>query len=471
MVLAASPNPLAGLVVVGGLVYLVVLGWAMSNVSYDVWGALIAAPVIAALAIPFVRYTFRGEPTVVVRIALLGLVAKLGGTLARYWVAVDAYGGAADSTNYHMMGKLIAADVRDGRVSILRIVPHTQGTRFIDELTGFIYAFAGSSKLAGFLWFAALGYAGVVLSVKAACIAVPGLLKRRYAIVCFLMPSIVFWPSGIGKEAWMSLCLGAVAMGAARLFCGGHLGRVLLWFLLGAGGAAMVRPHMAAIWLGAVVLALMWAVASGRVGVSGGRVGGGRRAALVVVTLVGLVALVGASKATLTYLNPPSEAGSSVTDQVSNVLDLTTRRTSGGGSELETVIVTGPLDYPEAIVRTLTRPLLYEADDLATLLPALEMTFFVLLLVFSWRSVLSLPRQLFRTPFVMYSAVVCVMFGLAFTTLANLAILVRQRSLVMPAMLLLCCLPEWVATEPWKSPQTSSPIARTNDAARRVSAR
>jgi len=449
--MAASPAPIALLTVAVGLGYLLVTAWAMANVSYDVWGALIAIPLIAAMALPLVRYVFRGESRTILNIALLGLVAKLGGTLARYWVAVDAYGGAADSSSYHDQGRLIAGAAHDGSLTIIELIPHSQGTRFINELTGLLYTLAGSSKLAGFLWFAALGYVGVVLSVKAACIAVPGLLKRRFALLCFLMPSIVFWPSGTGKEAWMSLCLGAVSMGAARLFSGGSIGRVVLWVGLGAGGAAMVRPHMAAIWLAGVVVALVWAVVSGRLGVASQRAGG-RRALMIGVTLVSMVALVGLAQVTLKYLNPPSESEASVSDQVSNVLELTTKRTSGGGSELETVSVSGPLDYPEAIVRTLTRPMLYEASSLATLLPALEMTFFVAMLMYGWRSVLGLPRQLLRTPFVTYSTLVCIMFGLAFTTLANLAILVRQRSLVMPALLLFCCLPEWFAKQSWQTP-------------------
>ena len=453
--LAASPAPVAALVVGGGIAYLLFTAWAMANVSYDAWGALIAIPLIAGLALPLVRYTFRGESRTILAIALLGLVAKLGGTLARYWVAVDAYGGAADSSAYHDEGRQIAGAAHDGSLTIIDLIPHSQGTKFINELTGFIYT-VGSSKLAGFLWFAALGYVGVVLSVKAACIAVPGLLKRRYALLCFLMPSIVFWPSGIGKEAWMSLCLGAVSVGAARLFSGGSIGRVLLWIGLGAGGAAMVRPHMAAIWLAGVVLALIWAVVSGRVGVASHQRASGRRVILIGVTMVSLVGLGGLAQVTLKYLNPPSESEASVTDQVSNVFDLTTRRTSGGGSELETITVTGPLDYPEAIVRTLTRPMLYEASSIATLLPALEMTFFLAMLLYGWRSVLGLPRQLLRTPYVVYTTLVCIMFGLAFTTLANLAILVRQRSLVMPALLLFCCLPEWFAKQPWQTPSAAA---------------
>jgi hypothetical protein len=322
-------------------------------------------------------------------------------------------------------------------LSLVGLLPHSQGTQFVKELTGLLYTFAGSSKLAGFMWFAAMGYLGVVLSVKAACIAVPGLLKSRYALYCFLMPSIVFWPSSIGKEAWMSLCLGAVALGAARLFQGGRTLRAVAWIALGAAGAAMVRPHMAVIWLAGIVLALAWAVLSGRAA------GGARnRWALVVVTVVALVALVGVAQVALKYLNPPSEADVSVGKQVTNVLQLTTTRTSGGGSELKPVNVTSPLDYPVAMLRTLTRPLLNEANGVATLLPAIEMTFLTVVAVFCWRRLANLPRVMLRSPYVLYAVLVCMMFGMAFSPLANLAILVRQRSLVMPLLLLLLCVPQ-----------------------------
>ena len=33
------------------------------------------------------------------------------------------------------------------------------------------------------------------------CIAIPGLERRRYAVLCVLAPSLVYWPSSIGKDA------------------------------------------------------------------------------------------------------------------------------------------------------------------------------------------------------------------------------------------------------------------------------
>ena len=32
--------------------------------------------------------------------------------------------------------------------------------------------------------------------------------RRRYALLVLFLPSLLFWPSSIGKEAWMTLALG-----------------------------------------------------------------------------------------------------------------------------------------------------------------------------------------------------------------------------------------------------------------------
>lgn len=448
----------SGVIVVFGLGYLVMTGLLMTKTSYDVWGAFIAAPVIGTLAMPILRKVFSGELEVVQRAAMVGLLAKLGGTIARYYVATDAYGGQADSTTYHQVGKTIAGELYHGKISIVELMPHTTGSRFISELAGLIYSMVGSSKLAGFMWFALMGYAGVVLCVKAACIAVPGLAMARYGWLCFLMPSIVFWPSGIGKEAWMSLTLGAISLGAAYLFTG-RVERSFVWMAAGAVASAMVRPHMTAMWLGGVALALIWAMLAGRL--NGGRQSS--RVAMGAVGLATLLALVVIANITLNYLNPPGEDSTvSVTSQVTSIFTTAGERTEEGGSEFTPVVITGPLDYPEAILRTLSRPLLYEADSLTSLLPALEMTFLVLLLALSWPRVIGLPRALRRNPYVLFCMLVCIMFGLAFSTFANLAILVRQRSLVMPMMLILPCLPVWTSTRH----RAAVPAALTRSGAR-----
>lgn len=434
-----SDRTLARTAVVITVAYLLATTWAMQYTSYDVWGALIVAPVIGVLLTTVIRRTFTGSLVELRRAAFIGIGAKLVGTLTRYWVAFDAYGGLSDSSEYHRVGRVIAGEFHRGELSILQMLPHTTGTRSVGEITGVLYAAAGSSKLAGFLWFAAMGFTGVVLMVKAACISIPQFARHRFAWLCFLMPSVVFWPSSIGKEAVMSLFLGAISLGAARLFKGGSLAVALAWIIGGSLGAALVRPHVAAIWLGAVLIALLWTVLSGRVH----SLRGDRRIVLAALAAAGLGALVMVARATIGLLSSPGEETNSLSTRVSDIFQLTADRSNGGGSQLSLVSISGPLDYPGAILRTLTRPLLFEATNLATLLPALEMTFLVGLALISWRRWCSLPSLLRQHPFVLLCFMQCVMVGIAFSNFANLAILVRQRSLVLPSMLVLVCLPEW----------------------------
>ena len=428
-------------VVVAGLAYVAFTGWSMTYLSYDVWGALVIAPIIAMVSVPMVRYAFRGDLQPLVVVALAGLVAKLVGTLLRYWVAFDAYGGAADASRYHEAGRVLASQARSSGGSYFDLIPLQQGTVFIEKVTAVLYSLVGSSQLAGFLWFGLMGYWGVVFYVKAACLAVPGLAQRRYALLCFLAPSLMFWPSSIGKEAWLSLCLGVLSYGAAKLLTGGWGLSSLLPTIAGAAGAAMVRPHFAAIWLGALVVAMVAGVVTGR-----STRAGSSRLVQIGLALVAVVALVLVARVTLQFLSPTTDDEPT---SVGNSLDIigkeTSRRSTVGGSSFEPLFVSGPADYPMTVLRTLTRPLLPEARGFSTLIPALETTALLLLAAVGWRRLASLPRVLLTAPYVVFSVLIAIMGGLAFSRFGNLAIRVRQRSLILPAVLVLVCLPQWHA--------------------------
>ena len=428
------------LLIVGtGLAYLLLAGWAMANLRYDVWGVLVAMPLITAVLVPVVHYTFRDQPTLA-RIAYVGLLAKACGTFARYWVAFDAYGGAADAQAYHDFGRIYGEKLRTGAVPPWGLVPHGQGTRFIEHLTGAVYALTGASKLGGFMWFSAIGFCGVLLCIKAATIAAPHLSIERYALLCCFSPSLVFWPSSVGKEAWMSMSLGLLTYGAARLFATPQFLRPLAWAAAGAVGALVVRPHIAAVWLGAAVTAAVWSVVGSRTGRSNSRAVG------AMVLAAGVVGLVIVGRIALQFLSQNDEA-ESLSAQLNNAFDLTLRRTAGGGSEFVPPSVASPLDYPFAVLRTLTRPLPFEVTGLSTLLPALETTAIILLALFGFRRLMSLPSMLRRSPFTVMHLLVVVMGALAYTSFSNLAILVRQRSLLMPSLLFLLCLPPLTAPD------------------------
>ncbi len=427
------------LVLVAGVGYVMVTGWAMATLSYDIWGAAIVAPIMVMVSVPMLRRTFRGEFSHLANLAVVGLILKLAGTLLRYYVVFGAYGGAADAENYHSTGRMLAGGVHDGTLSIIDVIPVQQGTEFIRTLTGLLYTFVGSSKMAGFLWFGLMGFWGVVFYIKAACLAVPGLAQRRYALLCFLAPSLIFWPSSLGKEAWMCLCLGLMSYGAAQLWGGRWHTRSLVPLIGGTVGAGLVRPHFAFIWLGALVAAMAVGVVVGRAG----RAGAGRLLQLV-LTLVAVVGLVFVAQVTVSYLSPSSTAEQGSTTSAIDVISKeTSRRSTGGGSSFDPMTVSSPADYPVAAFRTLTRPLLFEATGITSLIPAVETTAILFIALIGWRRLFSIPRAMRRVPYVTFCVLASLMCGLALSRFGNLGILVRQRSLAWPPLLVLLCLPEW----------------------------
>src|SRR5207248_9478851 len=127
------------------------------------------------------------------------------------------------------------------------------GTGFLNLLTGIVYVVMGPTKLGGFLLFSWLGFWGLYLCYRAFRIGCPEGNARRYAVLVFFLPSLLFWPSGIGKDAWMIFAVGLSAYGAARVLTRARGGFLLLCLGLAASGVG--RPHVAALMVGGLALA------------------------------------------------------------------------------------------------------------------------------------------------------------------------------------------------------------------------
>ena len=337
--------------------------------------------------------------------------------------------------------------MRSGDSTILAIIPYERGTFFIENLTGFVYTIFGSSKMGGYFVFTWLSYWGLVLTLKAAIIAIPLLARKRYAILLFSMPSLVYWGSSIGKEAVVGFCLGLIAAGVALAFNGaGRRRTAIALAAVGTVGTAMVRPHFAAVWVGAASIAFAVRLVSNIASRDRESRNGSRFGALLMLGLAGIGFLI-VSTLTLNFLNPNDAAADdaaevAITDRISAIFDKTENQTTIGSSALDLVSTSSPINYPYAAFRTLTRPLIIEAGGLTELLPAIEMTALFALAALWWRRFANLPRLLFSNPYLVFALVCVVTFGVAFASIGNLGILVRQRSLVFPLMLLFWCLPE-----------------------------
>jgi hypothetical protein len=437
-------------VVASGVAYLVVLGWAMQSLSYDIWGALVVTPVLALISIPLINRAFTDELAPLRRWVWAGLAMKFVGAIAGYFVRFDVYGGSADAGRYHNAGKLIAAQFRDGTIGVFGLVPSGTGTQFLEQLTGLIYVTSGTSRMGGFIVFTWMSFWGLAFCVKAAHHAIGDFATRRYAITVLFFPSLVYWGSSIGKEAFVGLCLGISAYGASLVLTrrgGGVRGFVLL--AVGLVGAAYVRPHFAAIWAGAVLIALVARVVLDMMRRSDRGTDERRRSQVGTVLLLAVagIGFVIVAQITLSYLDPADDNSDEVvgeevvTDRLSDIFDEVEDRTTQGGSSFDPISIDGPQDWPLAAFRTLTRPLLFEVTNLQSALPAIEMTALLLVGVVSWRRLAHAPKLMLTTPYLVFAALCVITFGVAFASIGNLGILTRQRSLVLPLLLVFWCLP------------------------------
>ena len=413
-----------GIVVIG--VYCTGLMWAITNTPYNIWGAMLVAPALFLITLPLAMRAAEAESDPwFVRVIMIALAAKLLGSVVRYWVAFSLYDGSADASMYYRTGWDIAESYRQGIFWVADGVGGA-GTVFMRKLTGAILAVIGPTRVGAFLVFAWLGFWGLYFFFRAFRLAVPGGDVRRYALLVFFMPSLLFWPSSVGKEAWMILTLGIGAYGAARVLTRRHGGYVLL--ALGLAGAAAVRPHMSALLMAGMAAAYLLRRSSGTALAPATRVIG---AAVVLAAL-----LLTVQEAERRFgVEGEGLAGAE------QAIDDAAQRTDQGGSEYEAARPDSVGDVPKAAFAVLFRPLPHEAHNAQALVTSLEGLFLLVLCVASWRRLATAPRHLWRSPYVALACVYSLLFILAFSSFGNFGILARQRAQVLPFFLILLALP------------------------------
>jgi hypothetical protein len=174
-------------------------------------------------------------------IIVAAFLAKMVGATLRYFVLKDVYGSQGDAERYYLAGLDLAEQFRAGSA----VLGEISGTRFLEILSGVSFLGLPKSQLAGFFFFSWLAFLGLVLFTRAIRVALPDGNHRRYELLVFFLPTILFWPSSIGKEAWMVLMLGLASYGVAKVLTHRNMGLIPL--ALGVWGATVVRPHIGLI--------------------------------------------------------------------------------------------------------------------------------------------------------------------------------------------------------------------------------
>jgi Dolichyl-phosphate-mannose-protein mannosyltransferase len=369
------------------------------------------------------RMASKADRTWLLGLVLLGFLAKVAGSIARYLALVLVF-GYGDATGYHAFGAGFAQSVRDLDFQVIfdevgnRSVRTTTTKLFV---TG-IYSIYTPSLLGGFIMMGSLGFLGQIGFYAALRRWVQPQQLRRYAVGLFFLPTIVFWPSSVGKDAFMLCFLGLATWGISMTLAE-FQGRHLLVTVIGVGLGALIRPHVAMLLVASAAVAILLGKAPVNPGAS-------RRRWIVLALLTAGLAAGAPSAAGLLDVELTSEG-------VEDLLERQDNATTQGGSEVSGEVVRSPADFPAAALRVLFRPLPNEATDVGTALSSVEG--FVLLtatLLLSPRMIRGL-RHVRAKPFLLFALVYVIGFVIAFSTVFNLGILARQRAQVMPLFLVI----------------------------------
>jgi hypothetical protein len=416
-------------------------------------GALVLGVLLFVVSLPVLARAARsqGDRTLFwLLTAALGL--KLLGGFANYLVAYEVYGGVADAQYYHDAGRTLAPSILAGNVPDLDPIV---GTNFIKLFTGWIYSLVGPNPLSGFLVYSWLAFWGMLCFYKAFVIAVPEGRRRTYFFVLFFLPSMLFWPSAIGKEAWMVFALGIASYGAARTMAGRSY-RGLAVSIGGLWLASLVRPHVAGLLAISLALGYLFRRSRSDLGILAPIAKGVTLAALIVV------AAVFTQRTEQFFQESNYQTGQGIT----SLLQQTTEKNAYGGSAFVPSIFESPARAPIAIGTVLFRPLIFDAHNLQAFASGMEGTFLLLLFFFRISWVLSALRSIRRQPYLAIAIVYTALFVVAFSAFANFGLLARERVMVLPFLLTLVSVPSPTAKASQESaehqrPPVSSPNLST----------
>jgi len=414
------------LAVLAGLGVAALFHTALRTQSYNFWGAVMVVPVVVLVNVVLIRHVAKKhEEPWFGDILALGFALKMLGALARYFVAYIVYGGAADAQRYNIVAAVQYEQWRNGNFTFQ--LGGKQGTQWMEVITTALYTVIGPSPLAAFVVFSAFAFWGQYFLYRAFRIALPEGNHKRYALFVFVLPSLIFWPSSIGKESWLMFFVGATALGAAKLFARQRGALALL--LLGAAGTALLRPHLSVLLFASLFVAQLFRPAPDRsTGIISKAVG-------VVVLGVSAILLTTQSAS---FLGIDDLSIQAVSDTVTSASE---QASEGGTSAFDSSPISSPADIPGAVVTVLFRPFPWEAHNLQMLVQSLEGLLLIYLTVKAWPQLRRLPSVLRRTPYVTFALTYTSAFVWAFSGFGNFGILARQRVLMIPFLLVLLALP------------------------------
>jgi hypothetical protein len=252
---------------------------------------------------------------------------------------------------------------------------------------------------------------------------------------------VLFWTADVSKEAIMTFLLGLTAYGAARILT--HRGGY--WYvILASVGGVFIRPNEVLLALAGFTLAMLVRPAN-----RGDRLTGPRRTVALVVlgSMLGVAIFV-----TFHYL--PGTNGSLSLTQISK--NNNTGVGAGFGSS-NLSYSPGVLHYPQDIYAVLFNPLPFNAHGSGEWVSSFENLVLVGLILTSLRRLVLVPRVALARPYVAMCLLFTGAFLYAFASLGNAGLIERQRTVMLPFLLVLLCIPRGPRHRPpryeWELPR------------------
>jgi hypothetical protein len=405
--------------------------------EYSFASSLVCVPLIAAVSVVAVMHLAQGE-RYLRRLLMAGLVAHIAASSVFLWIGMFIYGGIADAFHYWTVGLQLAQQFQIVGWSAFQ--PPYASTNLINTICGIATLLIGDALPTLFVAFAMISLAGGYLFYRAFTVAFPDGDRWLFGLLVVLSPSILFWSSFVGKDALIQFSIALTCFGFARLTQRASLRNAILC-AIGLGGTLLVRAHVAAML--AIAMTFPYAVGRSRIGGSGKAA----RIILVPVLAAGTYFLISQAK---NFIDIESDNSTTVLQQA----DTITRNSQIGGSAFNE-----GLSLPLRIAGSpllLFRPFPWEMRNVMSLAPAIESVGLLLICWFRRREIWFALRH-WRDPYIgfllMYTVVFLIIFG---GTISNLGILLRQRIMVTPMVLMLICAMQ-------KSPtRTASPKPRKN---------
>lgn len=408
----------------------VVAGVVAVGFAYeDVAGLMIVGFVVIILGgIIVPRLLPQTDRSFLLKLAILGFIAKIGGSLARLGIT-EAVWGFQDADRYHSTGTDFAEAVRslDFNAAFATVESTTTiGTQTTEIFTGIVYSGLGASIYGGFLVFAFMAFIGSLFFIKAFDQAFDGRNIRIFAVLMFFYPSLLLWPSSLGKDAILFFFAGLAAYGVVK-----SVFRLQLIGLapaaIGMMGMLLVRPHVGAIGFAALGVAMVVR--------NPGRAISNHIKYSIIVVIIGTLIFVGYSQVgRVLGVESVSVEGllQVLTTQAEN------EYTSGeGGSNFSVTSVTDPMWLPLGLVTVLFRPFPWEANSALVVIQSFEPFLLALLVAFKSKSILNNLLMAPKNPFLVYVIVFLILNVVPLSTLGNFGLLSRQRALVFPFVFVL----------------------------------